>query len=35
MGSQVDLVLPRVDGLRLLVKEGDRARAGETVIAVY
>jgi phosphatidylserine decarboxylase len=35
MGSQVDLVLPRAEGLSLRVKEGERARGGETVIAVY
>jgi phosphatidylserine decarboxylase len=35
MGSQVDMVLPRQEGLRLVVKEGDRVRAGESVIAVY
>lgn len=35
MGSQVDLVLPDVSGLVLLVREGDRVKAGETVLATY
>jgi phosphatidylserine decarboxylase len=32
-GSQVDLVLPDRDGVRVLVRPGQRLRAGETVIA--
>lgn len=32
-GSQVDVVLPRRDGLRVLVEPGQRVRAGETIIA--
>jgi phosphatidylserine decarboxylase len=35
MGSQVDLVLADTDGLRIEVEEGDRVRAGETVVATY
>jgi phosphatidylserine decarboxylase len=35
MGSQVDLILPEVPGLALLVKEGDRVKAGETALATY
>ena len=34
LGSQVDLVLPERKGLRVLVKPGDRVRAGESIIAV-
>ena len=33
LGSQVDLVLPVVEGLDVLVAEGDRVRAGESVLA--
>jgi len=32
-GSQVDVVLPDREGVRVLVKPGQRLRAGETVIA--
>jgi len=35
MGSQVDLVVAETDGLTLTVAEGDRVKAGETVIATY
>jgi phosphatidylserine decarboxylase len=34
-GSQVDLVLPVRDGLRVAAEPGDRVSAGETVIAFY
>lgn len=33
-GSQVDLVLPAAEGLRLLVRPGQRVYAGRTVIAI-
>lgn len=33
VGSQVDLVLPWSERLEVLVKEGDRVRAGETILA--
>lgn len=32
IGSQVDLVLPRLPGMQPLVKAGDRVRAGETIV---
>ena len=32
-GSQVDLILQEVDGLRILVREGDQVYAGKTIIA--
>ena len=35
MGSQVDIVIPAMDTLRLCVSVGDRVTAGETVIARY
>jgi phosphatidylserine decarboxylase len=35
MGSQVDIVIPTVETLRLCVSVGDRVTAGETVIARY
>ena len=35
MGSQVDILLPMVDSLRLSVAVGDRVTAGETIIAQY
>jgi phosphatidylserine decarboxylase len=35
LGSQVDLVLPMSDDLRIQVQHGDRVRAGETVLATY
>lgn len=34
MGSQVDLILPHDKRLEILVKPGDRVRAGETVVTV-
>ena len=34
LGSQVDVVLPERQNLRVLVKPGDRLRAGESIIAV-
>jgi phosphatidylserine decarboxylase len=33
IGSQVDLVVPRLAGLETKVYPGDRVRAGETVLA--
>jgi len=33
IGSQVDLVVPRLAGLEIKVCPGDRVRAGETVLA--
>jgi phosphatidylserine decarboxylase len=35
VGSQVDLVLPLRDGVRVRVRSGDRVKAGETVVAEY
>ena len=35
MGSQVDIVIPVVDSVRLSVSVGDRVTAGETIIARY
>jgi phosphatidylserine decarboxylase len=35
MGSQVDIVIPAMETLRLCVSVGDRVTAGETVIARY
>jgi phosphatidylserine decarboxylase len=35
MGSQVDLILPAVEGLSIVVKEGSKIKAGETVVATY
>jgi phosphatidylserine decarboxylase len=35
MGSQVDIVIPVVDSMRLSVSVGDRVTAGETIIARY
>jgi phosphatidylserine decarboxylase len=32
IGSQVDLIVPDLPGLKVLVKPGDRVRAGETVL---
>ncbi len=32
IGSQVDLVVTRREGMRVLVKPGDKVRAGETVV---
>ena len=34
-GSQVDVIIPRIPGLKVLVKTGDRVKAGETVLASY
>jgi phosphatidylserine decarboxylase len=34
-GSQVDVVLPRRGGVEVLVEQGDRVRAGETIIATF
>lgn len=35
MGSQVDIILPEVKGLRITVKEGGKVKAGQSVIATY
>ena len=35
VGSQVDVVLPKVHGLQVHVRPGDRVRAGESVLASY
>ena len=35
LGSQVDLVLPAREDLRVLVKPGQRVRAGESVVAEF
>jgi phosphatidylserine decarboxylase len=32
IGSQVDLVMPRIEGLKLKARPGDKVRAGETII---
>jgi phosphatidylserine decarboxylase len=32
VGSQVDVVVPWRDGMRIMVQPGDRVRAGETVL---
>jgi len=34
-GSQVDLIIPDLPQLKILVKEGEKVRAGETIIAEY
>lgn len=34
-GSQVDLVIPKIEGLSLMVREGDRVVAGVSLIARY
>jgi phosphatidylserine decarboxylase len=34
-GSQVDVVLPRREGIRVVIAPGSRVRAGESVIAVF
>jgi phosphatidylserine decarboxylase len=34
VGSQVDLIVPDLPELKVLVKPGDRVRAGETVLIV-
>ncbi|MHC4627789.1 MAG: phosphatidylserine decarboxylase [Planctomycetota bacterium] len=33
LGSQVDVILPRADGLRLLIETGDRVYAGVSILA--
>jgi len=33
LGSQVDVILPKTDGLRLLIKTGDRVYAGVSILA--
>jgi phosphatidylserine decarboxylase len=33
LGSQVDVILPRTDGLRLLIETGDRVYAGVSILA--
>jgi phosphatidylserine decarboxylase len=35
LGSQVDLVLPDRDDVRVHVREGDRVRAGASVLATF
>ena len=35
MGSQVDVIIPDIPGLRLLVKPSDRVRAGLSIIARF
>lgn len=35
LGSQVDLVLPAREDLKVLVKPGERVRAGESIVAVF
>ncbi|HSO72496.1 MAG TPA: phosphatidylserine decarboxylase, partial [Thermodesulfobacteriota bacterium] len=32
IGSQVDIIVPRVVGLKIRVRTGDRVRAGETLL---
>jgi phosphatidylserine decarboxylase len=32
IGSQVDLVIPQCEGMRIKVQPGDRVRAGETIV---
>ena len=32
IGSQVDLVVPQVAGMQVVVKPGDKVRAGETIL---
>jgi phosphatidylserine decarboxylase len=34
-GSQVDLIIPDLHQLKILVKQGEKVRAGETIIAEY
>jgi phosphatidylserine decarboxylase len=34
LGSQVDVVMPAIANLKVLVKPGDRVRAGEFILAV-
>ena len=33
LGSQVDLIVPKIPGLKITVDEGERVLAGETVVA--
>jgi len=35
LGSQVDLIIPDLPGLEILKKQGDKVRAGETIIAEF
>ncbi len=35
MGSQVDLIFPYRDGMKILVKEWEHVKAGESIIAIY
>ena len=35
LGSEVDLILHHPSKLKLLVKEGDKTQAGETVIGIF
>lgn len=35
LGSQVDLIIPNLSGLKILKQPGDKVRAGETIIAEY
>jgi len=35
LGSQVDLVLPKREDLKVMVKPGERVRAGESIVAVF
>jgi len=35
LGSQVDLIIPDLPGLKIVKKQGDKVRAGETIIAEF
>lgn len=35
LGSQVDLIIPKVPGLKITVDEGERVLAGETIVAKH
>lgn len=35
MGSQVDCVFPNMKGLEIKVKDGQKVKAGETILATY
>jgi len=35
IGSQVDTILPRISGMRIKVKPGDKVRAGESVLVEW
>ena len=35
MGSQVDLIFPWRDGMKIMVKEWEHVKAGESIIATY